>query len=167
MFVSAVDGEVAGSRVRVTSGDLRIGLPVSIGPDTYFASNQPVSPEDRTAGRLPEEQHPNGRQPLANFKVSIGELFSGGSRVGPFVPGTTESRTPRPQFLPVRAGFAGAHPGESSAYPFPPLDQFEQARINELIPDFVGLKEAGQTDTVAFRNLRTRIGHLLPRIDRR
>ena len=97
--------------------------------------------------------------------MSIGELFSGGSRVGPFVPGTTESRTPRPRFLPVRAGFAGAHPGESSAYPFPPLDQFEQARINELIPDFVGLKEAGQTDTVAFRNLRTRIGHLLPRID--
>ena len=161
VFVSAVDGEVAGSRVRVTSGDLRIGLPVSLGPDTYFASNQPVSPEDRTAGRLPEEQHPDGRQPLANFKVSIGELFSGGSRVGPFVPGTTESRTPRdPDFCPYGQGLQALTPGESSAYPFPPLDQFEQPRINELIPDFVGLKEA-------IKPTRTRIGHLLPRIDRR
>ncbi|MEM7353168.1 MAG: hypothetical protein AAF657_20405, partial [Acidobacteriota bacterium] len=91
VFVHTVEGEVGGSRVRFTSGDPAIGQAVHLGPDTYFASNRPVDPADRAAGLVPEEQHPDGFQPMANPEIHLSNLFSGSSRIGPFVDGTTES----------------------------------------------------------------------------
>jgi hypothetical protein len=51
---------------------------------------------------------------------------------------------------------------EALVYPFPKLGDFETQRLESLLPDFVDLKKKGETDTPEFRNLRTRIGHLLP-----
>lgn len=164
--VRAVTGTVGTVEETFTSGDPIISMRVNLGPHSYFASNQPVSDADREAGRLPEEQHDDGLQPIANFECHIGNVFSGSSRVGPFVPGTTESNRPRdPDFRPYGQGLDAMTPGERARYPFPPLKAFELARLNELLPEYVRLKTNGQTNTREFRNLQLRIGHLLPRMD--
>jgi hypothetical protein len=161
--VTAIEGSIASGRVRFETGDGVIGLPVNLGPHTYFASNQPVNPADRAAGRLPEERHADGFQPLALFQFRVGDLFSGESNVGPHVPGTVESNSPRtPDSRPRAQGLVPLTPGERAAFPFPSLLAFSEDRISKLLTDFVALKEAGQTDTQQFRNLRLRIGHLLP-----
>ncbi|ETW94719.1 MAG: hypothetical protein ETSY2_49325 [Candidatus Entotheonella gemina] len=162
--VQSVIATVNGVSEPFTEGDPVIGMSVQLGADTYFASNQPIDPDDRAAGRLPEERHQDGEQPLANFEFILGDdAFSGGSQTGPFVPGTTESSSPRdPDFRPYANGLEPLNAAEGTAYPFPTLQGFAEARVNVLLPDYVELKEAGQADTVAFRNLQTRIGHLLP-----
>ena len=164
--VKAVVGLVGDTEEMFASGDPIIGMPVNLGPHSYFASNKPVSQADRDAGRLPEEQHPDGRQPIGNFECHVGSAFSGTSRIGPFVSGTTESRRPRdPDFRPFAGGLEPMSPGERATYPFPPLKIFEQTRLNELLPEYLKLKSNGQTNTQEFRNLQLRIGHLLPRMD--
>ena len=92
--VKAVIGLVGETEETFTLGDPIIGMPIALGPHSYFASNQPVSQADRDAGRLPEEQHDDGFQPIANFELHIAEAFLGSCRVGPHVPGTTESSRP-------------------------------------------------------------------------
>ena len=162
VFVSAIHGHTASGLEVFTSGDPVIGLPVSLGPNTYFASNQPVSVADRAAGRLPEEQHDDGFQPLALFELRIGDWFSGASGIGPFVTGTVESSNPRtPDSRPRGQGLEPMTPGEIAAFPFPTIENFSEVRLGKLLPDFSALKAAGQTGTIEFRNLRTRIGHLL------
>lgn len=165
VFVREVIGHVGGGEVGFQTGDPAIGMPVNLGPHSYFASNLPVSAADRTAGRLPEEQHPDGTQPIGNFELHIGTSFSGSSRVGPHVPGTTESSNPRnPDFRPRARGLVALSRQEALVYPFPSLSEFETQRLGALLPDFVALKKNGETNTPEFRNLRTRIGHLLPGI---
>lgn len=162
VFVSAIEGDVSTGRLRFDSGDAVIGKPISLGPNTYFASNRPVNPTDRAAGRLPEEQHNDGFQPLALFELKIGDWFRGGSQVGPFVPGTTESSNPRtPDSRPRGQGLASLSQGERGKFPFPSRQEFAEDRIQKLLADFQALKDAGNTNSVDFRNLRLRIGHLL------
>lgn len=166
VFVKAVEGEVGGTKERFTGGDPMVGAAVNLGPNTYFASNQPVNPADRTAGRLPEERHGDGEQPLALFECRLGDQFIGGSKIGAFVPGTTESQSPRnPDFRPYAQGLTVMSPGERAAFPFLSLRDFSSQRVNQLLSDFVALKAAGQTNSVEFRNLRLRIGHLLPLLE--
>jgi hypothetical protein len=166
VFVRKVIGHVGGNEESFQTGDPTIGMPVNLGPHSYFASNKPVSAADRAAGRLPEEQHEDGHQPIGNFELRIGTAFSGGSKIGPYVPGTTESTNPRnPDFRPRATGLDFLSPQEALAYPFPTLSEFETLRLDALLPDFVDLKNKGETNTPEFRNLRTRIGHLLPGID--
>jgi hypothetical protein len=166
VFVRAVVGLAGGTEETFTSGDPIIGLPVNLGPHSYFASNQPVSQADRDAGRLPEEQHPDGFQPIANFECHIGKIFSGGSRVGPHAPGTTESRQPRdPDFRPFGQGLDARTEGERTRYPFPAPKAFEAARVDAILPEYVKLKANGQTGTLEFRNLQTRLAHLVRRLD--
>jgi hypothetical protein len=165
VFVREVIGHVGGVEESFRVGDPTIGMPVNLGPHSYFASNRPVSPEDRALGRLPEEQHSDGLQPIGNFEFHIGEGFSGGSKVGPYVAGTTESSNPRnPDFRPRAGGLVALSRQEALVYPFPSLSEFETQRLEALLPDFVALKQKGETNTPEFRNLRTRIGHLLPGI---
>ena len=165
VFVRAIEGTVGGATERFASGDPIIGQPVNLGPNSFFASNQPADPADRAAGRLPEERHNDGFQPIANFEYHLGTAFSGSSRIGPFVPGTTESSTPRtPDDRPYASGLVALTAAEQAAYPFPALADFAQQRVQQLVPDLVALKEAGQTNTAEFRDLLIRIGHLLPRV---
>ena len=89
VFVRKVIGKVGGNEVSFSKGDPVIGMPVSLGPNSYFASNFPVSEEDNAAGRLPEEQHSDGFQPIGNFELHVGSVLSGSSQLGPHVPGTT------------------------------------------------------------------------------
>ena len=167
VFVRKIVGHVGGAEASFETGDPVIGMPVRLGPHSYFASNLPVSDADRTAGRLPEEQHPDGLQPIANFELHIDTVFSGSSKVGPHVPGTTLSRSPRnPDFRPRAGGLVALSAQEALAYPFPTLSAFETQRVDALLPDLVALKKKGATNTPDFRNLLTRIGHLLPGVDR-
>jgi hypothetical protein len=162
VFVRAIHGHTTSGLEVFTSGDPVIGLPINLGPSTYFASNQPVSSDDRAAGRLPEEQHDDGFQPLALFELHIGNWFSGSSKTGPFVPGTVESSNPRsPDSRPRGQGLEPLTPGEIVAFPFPSIEEFSEARLEKLLVEFSTLKASGQTGTVDFRNLRTRISHLL------
>jgi len=165
VFVRAIEGTVGTLTERFTSGDPIIGKPVNLGPNSYFASNQPADPADRAAGRLPEERHSDGFQPIANFEFRLGTAFSGSSRTGPFVPGTTESNTPRdPDDRPFASGLGAMNAAERAAYPFPPLGDFSDERVQLLVTDLTSLKQSGQTNTVEFRNLLLRIGHLLPNV---
>lgn len=162
VFVRAIECEVGGATLKFEAGDPIIGSAVNLGEHSYFASNIPVSPADAAAGRLPEEQHPDGLQPIANFACSIGTAFTGGSKIGPYVAGTQLSRTPRdPDFRPFGRGLEPMSSGEAVAYPFPSLVDFETQRLDQLLTVFERLKSDGEVDTVEFRNLRTRIGHIL------
>lgn len=162
VFVRAVHGQTASGTEVFTSGDPVIGLPVNLGPHTYFASNQPVSDVDRAAGLLPEEQHDDGFQPLAIFELHLGAWFSGASKTGPYVPGTTESNNPRtPDSRPRGQGLEPLTPGEIATFPFPSIQKFSETRLGKLLNEFEILKASGQTGTIEFRNLRTRISHLL------
>lgn len=165
-FVRSIRGRTATGFEEFSIGDPAIGLPVNFGPHTYFASNQPISQQDRNAGKLPEERHPDGFQPMALFEFHVGDWFSGESKTGPFVPGTVESSNPRtPDSRPRGQGLQPLTSGERQRYPFPTIRDFSESRVAALHPDFETLKAAGQTNTVDFRNLRTRIGHLLPDIN--
>ena len=162
VFVRAIQGSTATGVERFEAGDPVIGVPVELGPHTYFASNRLVSTADRNAGALPEESHMDGHQPLALFQFKLSNLFSGESQTGPFVPGTVESSNPRtPDSRPRASGLTPLSFGEINAFPFPSPRAFAEQRVALLLPDFVALKNSGQTNTVEFRNLRTRIGHLL------
>lgn len=166
VFCKAIHGNTTSGLEIFSSGDPVIGMPVNMGPNTYFASNQPVSAADRAAGMLPEEQHDDGFQPLALFELHVGDWFSGSSKTGPFVPGTVESNNPRsPDSRPRGQGLEPLTSGEIAAFPFPSIEEFSETRLAKLLFDFSALKALGQTGTVEFRNLRTRIGHLLPDVN--
>lgn len=113
VFVRKVIGKAGGNEVSFSKGDPVIGMPVSLGPNSYFASNFPVSEEDRAAGRLPEEQHGDGFQPIGNFEFHVGSALSGTSQLGPLVPGTTLNDNPRnPDFRPRASGLMPLSPQE-------------------------------------------------------
>ncbi len=166
VFCGAIHGHTTSGMEVFTSGDPVIGMPVNLGANTYFGSNQPVSNADRAAGKLPEEQHDDGFQPLALFELHFGNWFSGTSKTGPYVPGTVESNNPRsPDSRPRGQGLEPLTSGEIAAFPFPSIEEFSETRLGKLLVDFSALKAAGQTGTVEFRNLKIRIGHLLPDVN--
>ena len=166
VFVTSVTGNIQTGAESFQTGDPIIGTKVNLGPHSYFASNLPVSPTDDAAGRLPEEQHSDGFQPIANFQFNIGDVFTGGSKVGPYVPGTVLSPSPRtPDDRPYADNLWPLSQQERIAFPHPSLAEFETARVSQLAPELNQLKAQGQVNTREVRNLVTRIGHLLQRLE--
>ena len=159
--VVAVRGTVGAAREDFTSADPIIGQPVRLGPDTYFASNDPRNPADP----LPEETYPAGLESMSNFELHMGERFSGTSSLGPYQ-GAVLSQNPRdPDDRPQANGLLALSAAEIAQYGIVPVQQFAEARLNQLLADHDALPPADQTGTPAGRNLRTRIAHLLPNVN--
>lgn len=156
--VSGIRGTVGSASEEFTSGDSVIGMPVALGPNTYFASNNPRDPQDPP----PEEAYPAGLEAMSNFEVHVGERFSGTSALGPYR-GAVASTEPRdPDDRPQANGLFPLSADELATYGILPLQEFAEARLNTLLGDFEALPPADRTGTAAGRNLRTRIAHLLP-----
>ncbi len=137
-----------------TSGDPMIGAPVNLGPNTYFASNQPQNPNDPP----PAESNPAGFEAMALFECHIDSFFSGTSAsaadrpiAGGFNSPLDSAEKAIPQFI-----------DPSTGAPTTFLDQatFEQRRLQQLQAAFNALSPADRTGTPAGRNLNTRIQHL-------
>ena len=139
--VAAVEGEVGTSTVSFTAGDPIIGQNVSLGPNTYLASNAPAPP-----GPQPFETYGPGFEPMENFELHIGTRFSG--------------RPPNLGSRPKANGFFQLTAAELTRYGVIPLNQFTSQRKQLLLTDFHNLSPAARTGTAAGRNLATRIGHL-------
>lgn len=142
VFVTAVEGDVDGGVAVFTSGDSLIGEKVSLGPNTYFASNRPANPADPP----PFEVWPDGEEPLDGFELHLGGRFAGGSK----------ELTDRPRSI----GFTGLTGDEILEYGILPLPTFNGQRRTLLLADYTALPEADRQNTPAGRNLAKRIGHL-------
>jgi hypothetical protein len=77
--VTGIEAQVGGARVRFTEGDPLIGQPVRLGPDCVFDSR------NRTFA-------PDGFEPIANFRLEVGEVFAGAS--APAVPRKSPAEPP-------------------------------------------------------------------------
>lgn len=139
--VTAVEGEVGTKTLSFTAGDPIIGELVSLGPNTYLASNEPSRP-----GPQPFEHYGPGFEPMENFEIHIGTKFSG-------KPADLNDR-------PKANGFFQLTPQEKTRYGVIPLSQFVTQRKQLLLTDYHNLSPANRTGTAAGRNLATRIGHL-------
>lgn len=158
----AIEGQVGTGSEFFDTGDQIIGMPVNLGADTYFAGNKAHLLSDG----LPEEQHNDAREPLANFEFHIGAVFSGTSQIGPYT-GATLSGTPRiPDHRPITPqdlsenSFPSAS-AERAEFGLPSLQTWSDSRIDQLMVDYGALTAGQRTDTANGRNLRRRIGHLL------
>ena len=141
--VTAVEGEVGTKTVSFAAGDSIIGKSVSLGPNTYLASNQPAPP---TPSPQPFETYGPGDEPMENFELHIGTAFSG-------KPADLNSR-------PKANGFFQLAPSELTKYGIVPLSTFNTQRRQLLLADYHSLSPADRTGTPGGRNLATRIGHL-------
>lgn len=140
--VTAVEGEVGGNTVSFTTGDPIIGQQVSLGPNSYFASNEPQNPADPP----PFESYGAGFEVMENFGLDIGGSFSGR-------PASLNDRPKANGFFPFTAT-------EMQQLGIIPLSQFNSQRKAALLADYQQLSPADQTGTVEGRNLATRISHL-------
>lgn len=139
--VTAVEADIAGRTISFTSGDPVIGQQVSLGPNSYFAANEPVPP-----GPPPFETHNAGFEPIENFELKVGSSFSGKSA----------ALGDRPQ----ANGFFQLTAAQLTQYGIGALSTFSTQRKNVLLNDYHQLSPAARTGTVAGRNLATRISHL-------
>jgi hypothetical protein len=139
--VTAVEGEVGTRTVSFTAGDPIIGQNVSLGPNTYLASNAPAPP-----GPQPFETYGPGFEPMENFELHIATRFSG--------------KPPNLASRPKANGFFQLTAAELTRYGVIPLNQFSSQRKQLLLTDYHNLSPAARTGTAAGRNLATRIGHL-------
>src|SRR5687768_2916423 len=137
--VKAVEGEVGTRTVSFKTGDPIIKEKVSLGPNTYLASNEPI-PD----GPQPFEHYGPGFEPMENFEIHIGTRFSG-------KPADLNDR-------PKANGFFQLTPQELTKYGVVPLSQFATQRKQVLLDDYHALPPANQTGTAVGRNLATRIG---------
>lgn len=142
VFVTSIEGDTATGIVDCTAGDPVIGEKVSLGPNTYYASNRPQNPADPP----PFENWQVGEEPLECFEVHVGKRLSGKSK----------ELTDRPQ----ASGLALLTAKEIQAYGIIPLAQFSSARRQVLLTDYEALPEKDRTGTPAGRNLAVRISHL-------
>jgi hypothetical protein len=140
--VTAIQGQVGKTTVSFTQGDPVIGKKVSLGPNSYLASNRPRNPRDPK----PFENWPAGQEPIENFELHIENMFSGKSASLQDRP-----KSPTIDFL---------SPAEVKEYKIIPLDQFSTQRKNELLTDYHKLSVPDRTGTAKGRNLATRISHL-------
>ncbi len=142
VVVTAIEGEVGGNTVSFAAGDPVIGVPVSLGPNSYFASNEPQNPADPP----PFESYGAGFEVMDNFELAIGDSFSG-------KPAALNDRPKANGFFPFTAA-------EMQQLGIIPLSQFNSQRKAALLADYQQLSPADQTGTAEGRNLATRISHL-------
>ena len=140
--VTAVEGEVGGNTVSFSAGDPIIGQQVNLGPNSYFASNEPQNPADPP----PFESYGAGFEVMDNFELSIGDSFSG-------KPAALNDRPKANGFFPFTAA-------EMQQLGIIPLGQFNSQRRAALLADYQQLSPADRTGTVEGRNLAMRISHL-------
>ncbi|HKP72741.1 MAG TPA: hypothetical protein VJT82_07380 [Pyrinomonadaceae bacterium] len=145
--VIAIEAELGSGLVKKTvsfpAGDPIIGSQVSLGPNTYLASNEPSNPADPP----PFENYPPGMEPMENFELHIGANgFSG-------KPAALNDR-------PKSINFSALTPAEIAQYGIVPLNTFNNTRKAELLNDYHALSPAQRTNTPAGRNLAKRISHL-------
>lgn len=140
--VTAIEGEVGGNTVSFNTGDLVIGQQVSLGPNSYFASNEPQNPADPP----PFESYPAGFEVMENFELAIGDRFSG-------KPADLNDRPKANGFFPFTAA-------QLQQLGIIPLGQFNSQRKAALLADYQQLSPADRTGTAEGRNLATRISHL-------
>jgi hypothetical protein len=142
VFVTSVEGDTDSGTVDCAFGDPVIGEPVSLGPNTYYASNFPENPAEQP----PFEQWPDGQEPFDGFEVHVGTGLSGKSK----------ELSDRPQ----AHGFAQLPAKELQQYGIIPLKTFTAQRRVVLLGDYGKLSPADRTGTAAGRNLFVRISHL-------
>lgn len=142
VFVTGIEGDTHGGVVLCTSGDSIIGEKVSLGPNTYFASNSPANPADPP----PFEVWDPGEEVLDGFEFHLGNRFSGRSQKLTDRPKTTD--------------FSALTGAEIAEYGIVPLQTFADQRRNALLADYGSLSESDRTNTPAGRNLAKRIAHL-------
>jgi hypothetical protein len=140
--VTAIEAEINGRTVSFTSGDSVIGAQVSLGPNSFLASNEPQNPADPP----PFESYSPGFEPIENFELHIGTSFAG-------LPASLNDRPKANGFFPLTAA-------EMTKYGIVPLNTFKNQRKAALLTDYRSLSPADRTGTVAGRNLATRISHL-------
>lgn len=145
--VEEIRAVVGGTLEKFAAGDSVIGLPVNLGPDTYFAGNMPVRPGDP----LPAEDEPDGYEILALFEFHIGDLFSGSSLAADRPKANGASALSAAEI--TEYGVGSQMPGPAS------LTSFKNARKTALLNEFNALTAAQQAATVGL-NLITRIKRL-------
>lgn len=139
--VTAVEANLGLKVVSFTSGDPVIGQQVSLGPDSYLAANEPIPP-----GPQPFETYQAGFEPIENFELHIGSVFSA----------KPAALTDRPK----AGGFFPLTPAEITKYGIVSLNTFNSQRKAALLSDYHALSPADRTGTPAGRNLAKRISHL-------
>lgn len=153
--VDRISGQTTAGTETFMTGDPLIGQPVNFGPGTYLAGNNPQNPADPA----PEEYFLAAQEPMANFELHFGTMFSGSSQIGPFVAKSTmaNQKTRTPDWRPIANGLIGAA-SERAEFGLPSQQVWSETRIDQLVADYNALP-AGPS--VARRNLVRRIGHLL------
>ena len=143
VIVTSITGELAGGKdEEFTAGDPLLGQPVDLGPNSYFAGNQPAP-----AGHSPAESHDDTFEPIALFEFHIGNQFSGKSL--------------KPEDRPVPSlGFEWLTKAQIERFDIPTLTDFNTERKKELQKKLNTMPPADQTGTVEGRNLQTRINRL-------
>lgn len=168
--VTAIAGVVGRDTEQFTVGDPIIGLPVNLGPHSYFAANNrgPLTPEGTTTPP-PEEDHGAGVETMANFEFHLGNIFSGTSKLGPYR-GEVRSQNPRdPDDRPKSQGlFAadgspfGRNITRDTTFPelgIISLNDFDRNRLALLQQAFDALFPAEQVGRTG-QNLIIRMQHL-------
>jgi len=165
--VNSITGQTSSGTETFTAGDPLIHQPVDLGPDTYLAGNEP--PINWPNPPQPEEMWEDGYEPMALFELHLGNLFSGASKVGPFVSKTTMIpdgnaippfygvHTRTPDSRPIAYGLVGAS-AELAQLALPDLKTFSETRIDQLVIDYNALPAGPSPQR---RNLARRIGHLI------
>lgn len=154
--VDSITGETTSGPETFTAGDPLIGQPVNFGPNTYLAGNDPRNFADPT----PEEYYGAAKEPLALFELHFGTMFSGSSKIGPFVAksASINAKTRTPDSRPIADGLPSAA-AELAEFGLPPDRQtFGDTRIDLLVAEYDALPVGDSPDR---RNLARRIGHLL------
>lgn len=140
--VTAVEATLGAKTLTFTKGDGAIGQKVELGPNSYLASNQPANPQLPP----PFENYGPGFEPIENFELKIGALFSG-------KPAQLNDR-------PKANGFFALTPAQLTQYGIVALGTFNTQRKTALLKAYHALSPADRTGTPAGRNLATRISHL-------
>lgn len=144
--VTSISGKLAGgAEEEFMTGDPLLGGPVDLGPNSYFAGNNP--PPDGT--QPAEGPYPDGHEPIALFEFHIDGRFSGKSL----------KPEDRPITFPDR-GLEILTPAQLTEFGIPALSAFNAQRKSLLQSKLDAMAPADQTGTPEGRNLKTRIDRL-------
>ena len=144
--VTAVSGKLTGGQdERFTAGDPVLGLPVDLGPNSYFAGNSPPPP----GTKLAEGPNQAGHEPIALFEFHLGAQLSGKSL--------------NPEDRPITSPILGLEiltPAQLTKLGIPALSAFNAQRKTALQARLDAMIQADQTGTAGGRNLQARITRL-------